>query len=390
MGNTLGLIKIIAAYTVYYFTDMSVWLFPAPKADRGNGLKTVLLVRPDSAGDFILWLDAAKEYRRIYPPDIYKITLLVNKDWAELARGYNYWDELVLIDRTGFFADIFYRWRLLRQIYRSHYTVTIHPVFTRLLPEGDSIVRVSRSRERIGWELYERFSIPGIFSLKKMITRSWYTRLVSLDMSRIMEIEKNAQFVHALGLKDYKPGITKLAVSRKTGLVKGDYFVVAPDALWEGREWPLENFIELSGKIKQATGWTPVFTGSRRGLKKKTDNALRNTGYVNLFGKTHFMEFLAVIADAKMVIGNESSAIHIAVATGVKAFSITGGGHWGRFVPYAAAIDDGRKPITINKSMPCYQCEWVCRLNWTKGPVQCIKQISTDEAWETISKVLLT
>ena len=52
---------------------------------RNNQLKLILIIRQDAIGDFVMWLDTAKEYRKLYPPDKYKIVLAGNKIWCDLA-----------------------------------------------------------------------------------------------------------------------------------------------------------------------------------------------------------------------------------------------------------------------------------------------------------------
>ena len=47
----------------------------------------VLLIRVDAIGDFVLWLDTAKEYRKLYPSEEYRIVLVGNKLWGELAES---------------------------------------------------------------------------------------------------------------------------------------------------------------------------------------------------------------------------------------------------------------------------------------------------------------
>lgn len=90
-----------------------------------------------------------------------------------------------------------------------------------------------------------------------------------------------------------------------------------------------------------------------------------------------------------LVIGNESSAIHIACACGVPSFCIAGGGHWGRFVPYMCDLEGGCKPIIIHRMMDCYRCQWFCRYPRAKGaPVKCIGDIDTEQAWKIIVSTL--
>jgi len=82
----------------------------------------VLLVRLDAIGDFILWLDSAKEYRRLYPGE--KITLYANSAWSDLAKLLPYWDRVVPVDVHLFSKRTFYRWKSLFNIGRFGFDIS--------------------------------------------------------------------------------------------------------------------------------------------------------------------------------------------------------------------------------------------------------------------------
>ncbi|MBT4662351.1 MAG: lipopolysaccharide heptosyltransferase family protein, partial [Candidatus Marinimicrobia bacterium] len=46
-----------------------------------NKLELVLLIRQDAIGDFVMWLDTAKEYRELYPSENNRIVLVGNAVW---------------------------------------------------------------------------------------------------------------------------------------------------------------------------------------------------------------------------------------------------------------------------------------------------------------------
>ena len=58
--------------------------------------KHIVLIRLDAIGDFIIWLDSAKEFRVIYPSE--RIVLIANSSWASLAKTMPYWDEVLPLD----------------------------------------------------------------------------------------------------------------------------------------------------------------------------------------------------------------------------------------------------------------------------------------------------
>ena len=112
---------------------------------------------------------------------------------------------------------------------------------------------------------------------------------------------------------------------------------------------------------------------------------------LNLIGQTDVCTFAGIIAGARCVVGNESSAIHIAAASNVLSFCIAGGGQWGRFIPYAVDIPSKKHiPIVVNKMMDCYGCKWFCKYPRTTGPVKCIGDVGIEEVWGKIKDKIPT
>ena len=73
---------VIKTLLFFLFDSIAFWKAQSPQQ---NQLELVLLIRQDAIGDFMMWLDTAKEYRKLYPPDKYKIILAGNKIWCDLA-----------------------------------------------------------------------------------------------------------------------------------------------------------------------------------------------------------------------------------------------------------------------------------------------------------------
>ena len=72
---------IIRSLLFILFDSIALWVAKDPKH---NQLKVLLLIRQDAIGDFILWLDTAKEYRKHFPPENYKIVLIGNALWCAI------------------------------------------------------------------------------------------------------------------------------------------------------------------------------------------------------------------------------------------------------------------------------------------------------------------
>ena len=106
------LLVILKSMLFYIFDSLALFNATSPQK---NKFKLVLLVRQDAIGDFILWLDTAKEYRQLYPPQKYKIILVGNASWCDLAQELPYWDEIITIDLKRFKTISRYRWNFLRK-----------------------------------------------------------------------------------------------------------------------------------------------------------------------------------------------------------------------------------------------------------------------------------
>ena len=104
---------IIRSLLFILFDSIALW---AAKVPKHNQLKLILLIRQDRIGDFILWLDTAKEYRKYYPPENCKIILLGNALWSDLAKELPFWDEVLPVNVKVFKTLSRSRWNILREV----------------------------------------------------------------------------------------------------------------------------------------------------------------------------------------------------------------------------------------------------------------------------------
>ena len=155
-----------------------------------NNFELVLLVRQDAIGDFIMWLDTAKEYRQLYPSNKYKITLVGNSSWCDLAQELPYWDEIIRVDLKKFKSISRYRCYFLRKIKNLGAKITIQPTYSREYYHGDAIVRASNALQRVGCNGDK----SNINLIKKILSDNWYTKLTQVSSEPLTELERNAEF----------------------------------------------------------------------------------------------------------------------------------------------------------------------------------------------------
>lgn len=361
-------VKFIIEFLIFSFEDLILFLF------RNNDRGDIALIRLDAIGDFIIWLDTAKEYRSLYPNQ--KITLIANPAWADLARQLPYWDEVFPVDiRHLALKNLTKRWRLLLYIHQRGFHVAIQPMLSRAMA-GDTLIRATGAKHRIG----SVGDLVNATQKERITTNRWYTQLFPASSSPMMELFRNAEFFNYLAATIHQPCIPQLP---HLCMLSADlqpaspYFIVFPGASWVGRQWPVEQFAAVLVALQLRHGWQPVLCGAPN--EAALCQAIAHAAAVNctnLAGRTNLSELVEVVRGARLLIGNETSAVHIAAAVGTPAVCVLGGGHFGRFIPYPDIVG-GIKPVVAAEAMPCYHCNWQCNQPHTpNGPVPCISNIS--------------
>lgn len=284
------------------------WI-PSTRADA----ESVMLVRLDVIGDFILWLDSAKAYRSLYPGK--KIVLYANSTWAALASQMNHWDEVVSIDMTRLRSEELYRLNTFYKIRRRGFPLVIQPTYSRELM-GDMLMRSSVAARRIGFEC----DLSNILPMHKVISDAWYTNLIKTDSAQMMELKRNAEFVRALGMTGFICDTPQIDIKVKLNinlLNAGQYVVIFPGASWVPKMWPASQFAELIRILKNRYGVQSILCGGSSEFEL-CQQVIRLSGLVNVknfAGKTNLTELIEVIRRAQFLFANDTSAIHIASAT---------------------------------------------------------------------------
>lgn len=344
----------------------------------------VLIIRLDAIGDFILWLDSARHFRKIYPDK--KIILLGNQAWTDLAKKFPYWDEVWELNRRKFYQNLPYRVRLLRKIRKAGFDIVMQPTYSREFLYGDAIVRVSGARKKIG----SAGDCSNIRPIEKKISDRFYTQLIPANPKPLMELSRNAEFVRGLSYKSQAalPDMMPVAQGIKNPAANNlPYFVLFPGASGTRKQWPIEKFSEFASLVFHETGMLAVICGGP--TERQLGEALianMDIPVVNMVGETSLAELVAVIKDAQFLLSNDTSAIHIASAVAIPAFCLLGGGHYGRFLPYAIESKTKKPlPVAITHQMDCFNCNWRCRYFVEDGkPVPCIEKISVEEVFTEV------
>ncbi len=273
-------------------------------------MDNILLIRLDELGDFILWLDSAKEYRAIYPNR--KITLLVNEKWYDLAKSLDYWDDVIGLNTFMFKINPFYRLKYLLYIRQQGFETVLCPRYSIQYLLEPAIVATSGAENKIIFQ--------NNFPIEK---EAYWTKMIRSSYQEMHELNRNAEFVVGLGQYRFRSSVPRLNIKKHTR----DYILICPSSYRKEKEWPLANYVEIMKKLYNKTQSSLVMVSNER----------LNCGFPSVIDYSNnkdLMRFIELIANAKLVIANDSSAIHIASALDVPSLCIGVGKHGRRFVPY--------------------------------------------------------
>lgn len=350
--------------------------------------KTLLLIRLDRIGDYILFRNFIEILKKSEKYKGYTLTLIGNVVWRELSEVFDkeFVDDFIWVDTKIFREDASYRRNILKDVSNRGFEVAIHPTFSREFLT-DVIVKASNAAERIG----SQGDCSNIKPWLKRLSDRWYSRLIPTSPEPMTELQRNADFIEGLGITSPHGRIPYIEIAQsKTQVVsEDDYYIVAPGALWGHRRWPLERFAEIAARIYDATGWLGVVCGSaeERNLGEELKD-LSGAWLENIAGETTLSELARVIKGSRFVVGNETGVIHLASAAGTFAVCILGGGHYGRFVPYPAGSTPSA-PLHVEYEMDCFGCNWVCKYQSDVNvPYPCIRDISVDSVWSKVQMLI--
>jgi ADP-heptose:LPS heptosyltransferase len=145
------------------------------------------------------------------------------------------------------------------------------------------------------------------------------------------------------------------------------------------KEWPPPHWHELAQRVT-AEGHALVFTGTSGRERRNSEHVCaRLPGCVNLCGRLSWDELVTVIRHARLLVGVDSVAGHIAAAVGTPCVVISSGitnpAHWR---PRGAACR------ALSHAVPCAPCY---RSRGCEG-MECVRLVTVQEAYDAVLQML--
>ena len=258
--------------------------------------------------------------------------------------------------------------RLIDEIPNARFTIVAGPAAAPLfahVPNIEQVIVFEKSKSGRHWfELWRtvRHTRWGlIVDLRGSgISRFLSTRRRAIHHKAGQPIHKVLEAARTLKIEDEPAAphiFTSPAVETYADeLTRGDgpILAMAPAANWIGKTWPLERFSQVAMTLLH--GYGPMAGGRLMVLGGPEDEALARSlkdsagrRFINLAGKVDPLTAFACLKRARLFIGNDSGAMHLAAAAGVPTIGLFGPSDDRLYAPWGAQTRVVRGPRSFEQ-----------------------------------------
>ncbi len=302
------------------------------------------LVRLDEIGDYIIFrqsLAAVRTHPKLANTELW---LIGNEAWKNLSETWDssIFDKFFWINKSKFFSDETYRRATFSELRAKGFHRVICPSFQRNPTLEDAIVRACGSPENIGWRAPLSSFAPGIFARSMQL----YATAVVPETAALHERERGMEFWQELfrqpGWQPQAPINLHFLTPSPTQSNPSHNVVFVPGANAKSRRWPPQYFAALAKLLTDRCSGALIFhivgSGKDAHLAKSIVQSETSLRWNDLTGKTTLNELSTLLAEAALVVSNDTGAAHLATYHNTPLLVLASGNNWGRFFPVAKEL----------------------------------------------------
>jgi ADP-heptose:LPS heptosyltransferase len=349
-------------------------------------MKRVLIVKFWAIGDVVMTTPLLTSLRARYP-DVH-ITWAISRENAELLRGHSEIDRLWEVDVIQWRKPL-RRGNLLSWLARSV------PVHKQAREYGfDAVINCHPEK----WWTYPLCAAPVRVALVPGnqvpgFVRRLYTHIATrppnvhnirhyLEATRVLGCPIDDVRL-TLGETEDEAPFWQAFVERHGLDINRPIVLLAPFSNGANREWELERWGQLAQKLVRECNAQIVLPASSHDKERADTLVASSPVAIVRADQTTLRQYIALIRHASLVVGLDSSAMHIAGATNTPFVALFGATPVNQRAPIVGRI----LPVANLDGLPCAPCD-------TSGCIQpefaqCMKQIGVETAF-TAAQQLLT
>jgi len=309
-----------------------------------NALR-ILVVRLGAMGDVVAALPAVASLKHSIPHS--KITWVIEPKWSPLLEGNPYVDSEIELDRRNL-SGLKDAWRQLRA---ERFDLAVD--FQGLIKSA-IVATMARAERIVGFNAtYARESPASWFYSTKVPIRSYHA------------VERNLDLAAAAGATNILRTFPLPAGQSEGELPPGDFVLASPLAGWGAKQWPLDFYSALAGRLRRECALPLVINAPRPIRIEGAESHV--SGIAGLIHATR---------RAAAVVGVDSGPLHLAAALGKPGVAIYGPTDPARHGPYGGTIAVLRSPGATTT------------YRRTSEPDASMRQIGPDQVFEALASIL--
>ncbi len=329
--------------------------------------RSAVFVRADGIGDSILATSMLEPIASHFGK---KITVVCPSECASVYEHNSHVGRIVTFDKKLIKEDDQYIENISNEMSTIQADIVLNSTFSRELI-GDYLSFSIPAKQRIAFQ----GNLCNIKEEGRDSNNRLYTRVIQDSGGEKPELDRHLEFLDELGISvpEIFPTLSlqpaELEAARRfyeeQELDPQKVLVVGVQS-----SHPVKNYgawREVLAELCEVHGYTIMLVGGQVD-RKEADLAVRGVKgrYLNLCGLNGLRETAALISFARLVLSVDTCIPHLAAAVGTKQVVLLGGGHFGRFFPYAATTSVVCMPLS------CFRCNWYCEYDSTL----CVQKLS--------------
>ena len=311
--------------------ELAVRQMPGPGLAGLPAGARILVMRLRSMGDTVLMTPALRLLHD-WRPDL-RISVLVQPPWDQLLEANPAVDSVIVLR-----GKVSTAWRIRRARFRA--VINLHGGPTSLL-----LTRLSGARYRAGFAHYRSATAYNwrVPTAQEILGRSGPVHTAEHAASCFFWLGVPPAEIPPAEVYPAAPAAESVRRKLQTaGLAEGEgYAILHPAALYASKQWKARGFAELGQYLARRFALRPVYVCAQEedGLLDQMQSCrpgplLRAVGWP-------IRELVALIAGARIFIGNDSGPAHIAAAARIPVLVIFGSSDaavWGPWKAVGAAV----------------------------------------------------
>jgi ADP-heptose:LPS heptosyltransferase len=295
---------------------------PAPHP----GPDQLLLIRLDDIGDYVLFRNHLRMYKRSPRWPAHRVTLLGNDAWKSLFDQFDAdaVDDTIWVNKKGYLESAEYRLLIWQRLRLAGFSTVVAPARARPLLLDDACMLAAAPLHAIAC------ANTDAHAAWNRVSDALYNEILPPAATSLHEFLFNAEFTARCCGARYqgsRPQIDAVAHDAP----RRPYILCFLGASTRSKRWPARRWVELIKLHEQHHPHDVILAGDSSTEVKMAEFIQSRTGARSIAGATSLPELLRWIAGARVLVSNDTMAAHLGVSCNTPTVIVANGVWYQRF-----------------------------------------------------------